>query len=94
MTIGNRDVSSFKAKRETPFGVLACLLVFLLFVASCSGSESPASGMSQEEGAESSADRPNVVFVLADDPDCGRQAHAVPLGQGDHHAPAGSGIAR
>ena len=26
--------------------------------------------------------------------DCGRQTHAVPLGQGDHHTPAGSGIAR
>ena len=69
MTIGNRDVRSFKTKRGTPFGVLACLLVFILFVASCSGSESPASGMSQEEGTESSADRPNVVFVLADDLD-------------------------
>ena len=60
---------SFRAKSRTPFGVLVCVSVLLLFVAGCSGSGTSASGTSQEEGAESSADRPNVVFVLADDLD-------------------------
>src|SRR5215212_12107949 len=60
--ISGGDVSSFRARRRTIFGVLAGLSVFLLFVAGCSGSET-----SQEEEAKSPADRPNIVFVLTDD---------------------------
>ena len=58
----------FRARR-TPFGLLACLLVFLLFLAGCSGSETSASGASQEEEAEATTDQPNIVFVLTDDLD-------------------------
>ena len=49
--------------RSVLFGGLACLLVLL--VAGCSG----AGGIAQEEEAEASGDRPNVIFVLADDLD-------------------------
>jgi N-acetylglucosamine-6-sulfatase len=56
-------------RRRAPFGFLASLSVFLLFVAGCSGSETSPSGTSQEEGAGSATDRPNVVFVLTDDLD-------------------------
>ena len=63
------DHRSMGARRRTPFGILAGLLVFLLFVTGCSGSEASSSGTSQEEAVESSTDRPNVVFVLTDDLD-------------------------
>jgi N-acetylglucosamine-6-sulfatase len=69
VTISSGDVSSVSARRSTPFGVLACLSIFLLFVAGCSGSEASAPGASQEEEAESAADRPNIVFILTDDLD-------------------------
>jgi N-acetylglucosamine-6-sulfatase len=59
----------FRARRRAPFVVLACLTVFLLFVAGCSRSESSASGASQEEEAEATTDRPNIIFVLTDDLD-------------------------
>jgi N-acetylglucosamine-6-sulfatase len=67
----------FRARRRTPFGVLlACLSVFLLFLAGCSGFENSASGTSQEssgasreEEVGSAADRPNIVFVVTDDLD-------------------------
>ena len=51
--------------------VLACLTVFLLFVAGCSGSETSASGASraEEEVVEAPTDRPNILFVLTDDLD-------------------------
>jgi N-acetylglucosamine-6-sulfatase len=57
------------ARRRTPFGVLVCLSVFLLFVTGCSGSETSAPGGSREEGSGSAADRPNIIFVLTDDLD-------------------------
>ena len=47
------------------FRVLMCLAVFLLFVASCSGSGISASETSQEQ-AKSSSDRPNMIFILTD----------------------------
>ena len=56
------------AERRAPFGVLTCLWFFFLFVTGCSVSETSSSGTSEEE-AESTADRPNIVFVLADDLD-------------------------
>lgn len=43
--------------------ILACLAAF--FVAGCSGGDRSA----QEEGAEASTDRPNIIFVLVDDLD-------------------------
>ncbi len=60
--------------------ILAFLAALLLFVASCSGSETSASQSSQEEGAEedgaeeerveeSSTGQPNIIFVLTDDLD-------------------------
>ena len=80
MTISRGDASSFRARRRIPFGVLACLSVFLLlFVAGCSGSETSTSETSasetstpetsQEEEAESPVDRPNIIFILTDDLD-------------------------
>jgi len=59
----------FRARRRTSFGFLACLLVFLLCLAGCSGSETSASGASQGEEVEAPIDRPNIVFVLTDDLD-------------------------
>ena len=56
------------AERRAPFGVLTCLWFFFLFVTGCSVAETSSSGTSEEE-AESPADRPNIVFVLADDLD-------------------------
>src|SRR5918912_1043497 len=51
------------------FRVLMCLVVFLLFVVSCSGSGISTSETSQEEQAKSSSDRPNMIFILTDDLD-------------------------
>ena len=51
------------------FRVLICLVVFLLFVVSCSGSGISTSETSQEEQAKSSTDRPNMIFILTDDLD-------------------------
>ena len=69
MTISG-DRSFFGPRRRAPFGILVCLSVFLLFVASCSESGTSSSQSSQEEGAEeSSTDRPNIIFVLTDDLD-------------------------
>ena len=65
----SHKVRSMGASIGTTFGVLVCLSILLLLVVGCSGSETSAPGSSQEEGAESSADRPNFVFVLADDLD-------------------------
>ena len=45
------------------------LAVFLLFVTSCSESETSASDTPQEQEAESPTDRPNILFVLTDDLD-------------------------
>jgi N-acetylglucosamine-6-sulfatase len=57
-------------RTRIPFGVSVYLAVFLLFIVSCSESETSASQISQEEGAEeSSTDQPNMIFVLADDLD-------------------------
>ncbi len=71
VTISSVDRSFGARRRRASFGVLACLTVFLLFVAGCSGSETSASGASQkeEEGAEPPTDRPNMIFVLTDDLD-------------------------
>ncbi len=60
---------SFEARRRALFGVLACLSVFLLFIAGCSGPGTSKSRISQQEEAKSPADRPNIIFVLADDLD-------------------------
>ena len=65
----SHKLRSMGARIRTTFGVLVCLSILLLLVVGCSGSETSAPGSSQEEGAESSADRPNFVFVLADDLD-------------------------
>jgi N-acetylglucosamine-6-sulfatase len=67
MTVSSTD-RPFRSTRRVPFGVLACLWLFLLFVTGCSGSETSSSGTSREE-AESPADQPNIVFVLTDDLD-------------------------
>jgi N-acetylglucosamine-6-sulfatase len=70
VTIRSRNVRAFWTRSRTPFGVLVCLSVLLLLVASCSGPEPPASGTSQEEAeVEAPADQPNIIFVLADDLD-------------------------
>ena len=45
------------------------MAVFLLFVISCSESETSASNTSQEEETESPTTRPNIIFVLTDDLD-------------------------
>ena len=50
-------------------GALAGLAVLLLFVASCYGSAISPSKTSQQEEAASASDRPNIIFVLADDLD-------------------------
>jgi N-acetylglucosamine-6-sulfatase len=55
--------------RRAIHGFLMSMLIFLLFVVGCSGSETSSSGTSQEEEAESPTDRPNIIFVLADDLD-------------------------
>ncbi len=62
-------VRSMGARRRTLFGILACLSVFLLLAAGCSGSETSESGAPQEGETASSTDPPNVVFVLTDDLD-------------------------
>jgi arylsulfatase A-like enzyme len=60
----------FGARRRAPFGLLASLSVFLLFVVGCSGAETSESATSQQEDeAGSPADSPNIVFVLTDDLD-------------------------
>src|SRR5215208_8025780 len=61
----------FRARRRSPFKFLACLSIFLLLVAGCSSSETASSKTSQEgeEGAESGASRPNIIFVLTEDQD-------------------------
>ena len=48
---------------------MGCMAVFLLFVTSCSGSETSASDTLQEQEAESPPNQPNIVFVLTDDLD-------------------------
>jgi N-acetylglucosamine-6-sulfatase len=59
------DNTTFRAKRRALFfGVLVCVMVSLLFITSCSASETP-----QEEVAEAPTDRPNIVFILTDDLD-------------------------
>src|SRR5215218_3148632 len=70
VTISSVD-KPFRARRRTPFKFLACLSIFLLLVAGCSSSETASSKTSQEgeEGAESGASRPNILFVLTDDLD-------------------------
>jgi arylsulfatase A-like enzyme len=45
------------------------MAVFLLFVTSCSESESSTSDTPQEEEAESAINQPNIIFVLTDDLD-------------------------
>jgi hypothetical protein len=72
----NRGDRPFRARGSMPFGALACLVVLLLFVASCSGSAISSFGTpqessetSQEEEAASATDRPNMIFVLTDDLD-------------------------
>ena len=45
------------------------LAVFLLFVTSCSGSETSSSDTPKEAEAESPTNRPNILFVLTDDLD-------------------------
>ena len=45
------------------------LAVFLLFVTSCSGSETSASDTPQQEEAQSPANQPNILFILTDDLD-------------------------
>jgi hypothetical protein len=67
--IMSRGDRPFGARRRAPFGLLASLSVFLLFLAGCSGSQTSASGASQEEEAEAPTDRPNILFVLTDDLD-------------------------
>ena len=60
----------FGARRRAPFGLLASLSVFLLFVVGCSGAETSESATPQQEDeAGSPADSPNIVFVLTDDLD-------------------------
>ena len=60
----------FRARRRTPFKVLASLSIFLLLLAGCSSSEAASSKMAQAgEEAASVSDRPNIIFVLADDLD-------------------------
>ena len=68
MTMSRGD-RPFGARRRAPFGLLASRSGFLLFVVSCSGSETSASGASQEEEAGSVTDQSNMIFVLADDLD-------------------------
>src|SRR5215212_3338685 len=70
VTISSVD-KPFRARRRTPFGFLASLSIFLLLLAGCSSSETASSKTSQEgeEGAESGASRPNIIFVLTDDLD-------------------------
>src|SRR5215211_6549623 len=70
VTMGSGD-RPFRARRRSPFKFLACLSIFLLLVAGCSSSETASSKTSQEgeEGAESGASRPNILFVLTDDLD-------------------------
>jgi N-acetylglucosamine-6-sulfatase len=60
----------FGARRRAPFGLLASLSVFLLFIVGCSGAETSESATPQQEDeAGSPADSPNIVFVLTDDLD-------------------------
>src|SRR5215216_1629127 len=60
----------FSARRRTPFKFLASLSIFLLLLAGCSSSEAASSKMAQAgEEAASVSDRPNIIFVLADDLD-------------------------
>jgi N-acetylglucosamine-6-sulfatase len=63
------DDRSFGARRRILLGVLACLPILLLFVASCSESGTSSSQSSQEAEAGSLTDRPNIIFVLTDDLD-------------------------
>src|SRR5215213_2682300 len=70
VTMGSGD-RPFRARRRSPFKFLASLSIFLLLLAGCSSSETASSKTSQEgeEGAESGASRPNILFVLTDDLD-------------------------
>src|SRR5215217_7237296 len=69
MVTSSGDRSFGARKRRVSFGVLACLSVFLLLIAGCSGSGLSQAETSQREEAESPADRPNIIFVIADDLD-------------------------
>jgi N-acetylglucosamine-6-sulfatase len=73
---GQRRREGIEGKKKDDLRALACLSVFLLFTAGCSGSETSASGTSQEssrasreEEVGSTVDRPNIVFVVTDDLD-------------------------
>ena len=58
----------FRARRRTPFGILPSLAILLL-VAGCYGSAISPSNSSQQEEAATGSNRPNIIFVLADDLD-------------------------
>jgi N-acetylglucosamine-6-sulfatase len=64
-------IRSFSARRRTLFSALLVgyLVVFLLFVTSCSASGTSASDTPQEEEAESATNQPNIIFILTDDLD-------------------------
>src|SRR5829696_1757813 len=66
---GDGPFRPLRVRRNMSLGALAGLAVLLLFVASCYGSAISPSKTSQEEEAAFPSDRPNIIFVLADDLD-------------------------
>src|SRR5215204_3540929 len=66
---GDGPFRPLRVRRNMSLGALAGLAVLLLFVASCYGSAISPSKTSQEEEVAFPSDRPNIIFVLADDLD-------------------------
>jgi N-acetylglucosamine-6-sulfatase len=66
---GDGPFRPLRVRRHISLGALAGLAVLLLFVASCYGSAISPSRTSQQEEAASASDRPDIIFVLADDLD-------------------------
>src|SRR5829696_6567745 len=66
---GDGPFRPLRVRRHISLGALAGLAVLMLFVASCYGSAISPSRTSQQEEAASVSDRPNIIFVLADDLD-------------------------
>src|SRR5215213_1903572 len=66
---GDGPFRPLRVRRHISLEALAGLAVLLLFVASCYGSAISPSKTSHQEEAASASDRPNIIFVLADDLD-------------------------
>jgi hypothetical protein len=64
--VNERSGAGFRAGKALLLSILACMAIS--FAVGCSGS-APAQEKEEEVTAETSADRPNIIFVLTDDLD-------------------------